>query len=367
MRASAVLLLAAASILAQNPPANALLRRALEAHQRGDLAGAIRDYRQVLEANPGLTQVRLNLGAALGDLGRLDEAITVFEAAPAADRGNPDLLRSLALAYYRKDDFAAALRVLEKLNAADPRTVAMLADCYLRTGAPAKAIVLIESATRAHPDDPGLTYQLGAALIRAGRAPESLEPLERAGRTTNNSEALLLAGATALGLGQFQRARDDLEAAIRINPNVPGAWTFTGLARDRVSDEEGAKEAFRKALEANPRDFEANLHLGAILYRERELAAAKPYLERAREIQPSSNLALYALALVRAGTGEIERAVAELEAVVRAAPAWLEPHVKLASLYFRLRRQQDGKREQETIEKLKSEHRDEKVPLPELE
>jgi tetratricopeptide (TPR) repeat protein len=243
----------------------------------------------------------------------------------------------------------------------------MLADCYLRSGTAVKAIEVLEPAASQHPDDSNLHYQLGMARIRASRAKDALDPLERAGKLGRNAEAYLLAGATALDLGQFQRARNDLESAIRLNPKLPGAWTWTGMARDRVSDEEGAKQAYRSALQMDGGDFEANLHLGAILYREREIQAAKPYLERALAIQPTSNLALYAMALVHSAAGEMDQSVRELEAVTRAAPEWVEPHVKLASNYFRLRRDAEGRREQEMIDRLRSEHRDQNVPLPELQ
>jgi tetratricopeptide (TPR) repeat protein len=343
---------------------------ALAAHEQRRFVQAAADYRLVLEKRPDLTQARLNLAAALGELGPLDDAIAVLEAAPARDRAKPEVQKNLALAYYRKGDLTAAARELEILNAARPGDVpvtSMLADCYLRLRTPAKALAVLEPAARRNPNSADLNYQLGMALIRTGRAKEGLDPLEKSGRLANNADAYLLAGATALDVAQFQRARDNLEQAVRLNPKIPGAWTWTGMARDRVSDEDGAKEAFRRALDQNPSDFEANLHLGAILYRERELEGARPYLERALAIQPSSSLAVYALALVRSALGETDEAVKALEAVVQAAPDWVEPHVKLASLYFRLHRQAEGQRQQELVEKLRSERRGQSVPLPELE
>ena len=52
--------------------------------------------------------------------------------------------------------------------------------------------------------------------------------------------------------------------------------------------------------------------------------------------------------------------------VTKAEPDWLEPHVKLASLYFRLHREAEARREEEIVEKLRSEHREKAVPLPEM-
>jgi tetratricopeptide (TPR) repeat protein len=359
---SAVGLIACVSIaLAQPANVDELLRRGIAAHQRRDFTEAAKAYRLALEKRPDLIQARINLAAVLAETGHLDETIALLK--PASDK--PGVRRNLALAYYRADDLLAAIGEFEKLNPSersDPQTVSLLADCYLRAGVPGKALAILESAVQAHPGEPRLQYQLGMARIRTGDPKNSLGLLESAG-TAGSAEAYLLAGATAMDVGQFQRARDDLEKALRLDPKIPGVWTWTGMARDRVSDEEGAKEAYRAALKFDPRDFEANLHLGAILYRERDLAAAKPFIERALALQPGSALALYATALVRAASGEVEPAVQDLEKVTRAEPDWLEPHVKLASLYYRLRRENDARREEEVIAMLRNEHREKALPL----
>jgi Flp pilus assembly protein TadD len=278
--------------------------------------------------------------------------------------------RNNALTYYRQQNLPAAIRELEALHAAVPddlAAVAMLADCYTRSGQADKALSLLRPIANAHPRDAAVKYQLGSALIRAGKPEEALDPLEQAGKLAKSADALLLAGATALGLGQFQRAHADLEEALRLNSATPGVWTWAGMARDRVSDEDGAKDAFRKALTADPNDFEAVFHLGAILYRERDIESARPLLEHAVALQPSSPLARYALALVRSAGGDTETAVHELEAVIAMAPNWPEPHVKLASLYFRLRRKADGEREQQIVETLRAEHREKRLEMPALD
>ena len=365
MRFAGCVLVCIWTAAAQQPNIDEALRRAIAAQQRRDFAEAARGYRLVLEKRPEQIEARVNLAAVLAETGRLDEAIAVLE--PAADK--PGVRKNLALAYYRKDDLAAAIREFEKLNAAERanvQIVSVMVDCYLRSGVPEKALGLIEPAAKQHPSDARVQYQLGVARIRTGAGKSALDPLERAGKTGRSAEAYLLAGATALELGEYQRARDDLENAVRIDPKIPGAWTWTGMARDRVSDEEGAKQAYRTALELDPRDFEANLHFGAILYRERDLTTAKALLENALKLQPGSNLAVYAMALVRAATGETERSVADLQAVTKAEPDWLEPHVKRASLYFRLYRDAEARREEEIVEKLRSEHREKVVPLPEM-
>src|SRR5690348_3491693 len=115
MRWIGCLLLFATTVCAQQAATAELARRAVDAHKRGDLAAAVRDYRELLDGQPQLTKVRTNLAAALSDMGRLDDAIQVLEATPADQRATEDIRRALALAYYQKQNFPSAAHELEKL------------------------------------------------------------------------------------------------------------------------------------------------------------------------------------------------------------------------------------------------------------
>src|SRR5205807_2447584 len=147
-----------------------------------------------------------------------------------------------------------------------------------------------------HPDLTEARINLAAVLTETDRLDEAIAVLQPASGKPNVRRILALAyyrkGDLPAAIREFEslgaaeRADADLESAVRIDPKLPGAWTWTGMARDGMSDEEGAKQAYRNALELDPGDFEANLHLGAIFYREREMAAARPFLERALRTQP---------------------------------------------------------------------------------
>ena len=50
-----------------------------------------------------------------------------------------------------------------------------------------------------------------------------------------------------------------------------------------------------------------------------------------------------------------DRACATLEKVVKQSPQFLEAHVSLAQVYYRLKRKADGDRERAIVQKLKAE------------
>ena len=82
---------------------------------------------------------------------------------------------------------------------------------------------------------------------------------------------------------------------------------------------------------------------------------SKTYLDKALELNPKSSMARYESAMWKSTSGQIETAAAELERLEAADPQWLEPHVELAALYYRLHRPADGARERQIVDKLRAE------------
>ncbi len=352
-----VALLAAGAAWAQSSNPEQLFRDAVAAQQRGDDALAVRKYQELLKRYPDSLEVRANLGAALAKLNRFDEAIEQYRAV-LAKKDNPGLRLNLALAYYKKGAWRDAAQQLDTLWAAQPddaRVATLLAECYAGLGQDEKAIAILKPVETAHPDDLAVAWLLGSALIRAGHRREGLDRVDRVAREGNRPEAYLLAGRTALQMNEFERARDYAAAAARLNPRLPGVDTLRGTVLTYLGDTEGAAAALRRAVEADPKDFEAQLGLGAVLHTKRDLDEARQHLQRALQLKPDSNVARYEWARLERTEGNVEAAMQDFEKVVHRDPAWAQPHVELAALYFRLNRQEDGERERAIFDRLTAE------------
>ena len=351
------LIVAASAAYAQSSGPEQLFRDAVAAQQHGDDALAIRKYRELLKSYPDAVEVRANLGAALSKLGRYDEAIEQYRAV-LAKKDNPGLRLNLALAYYKKGALREAVQQLDTLRGAQPgdaRVATLLADCYTRLGQDEQAIMVLKPVEAAHPDDLAVAWLLGSALIRTGHQRDGLDRVDRVARQGNNPEAYLLAGQTALKMNEFERARDYADAALRLNPRLPGAQTLRGTVLSYLGDLQSAVAALQKAVQADPNDFDAQVALGAVLHTERDLDGARQHLERALQLKPDSNLARYEWARLERTEGHVEAAVKDFERVVHDDPNWAQPHVELAALYFRLNRQEDGDRERAVFDRLTAE------------
>ncbi len=352
MHAALVLLLfSAAPAVAQQPDAG-LLQHALQAQQRGDNQVAIHDYLEVLKAHPEMAEVRANLGVVLVHAGRLDEAIAQYRLALRAMPGNAAIRKNLALAYFKNNDFQDARTAFEAVHKAEPenaQSAILLGECEVRLGQPADAAAMLAPLEAANASNTDFEYVLGTALVETGKRKEGATRLDTVAHATGSADTYLLAGSTWMDLNQFARARTDLETALRLNPNLPRINILAGMARDLVGDADAAEPLLREGLRRNPNDFDGNLYLGAILYKRRSMAEAKGYLDRAVQLQPANPTAGYEMAMWDSTSGDYAGAAKILEALVKSSPDWLQPHIELANVYYRLHRPEDGAKERAIV------------------
>jgi len=339
----------------QETSTDQLLSRAVDEQQKGDFPDAIRDYKAVLAVRPAVLAARVNLGAALAHTGQLDAAIEQYQAALVLAPQLGSVHLDLGLAYSRKGDLPEALEQYEAAHRASPREVRiaiLLGDAQARSDKAADAIALLTPLEPANTANPDFEYALGEALIRSGHPRDGAARVEKSAAMTNSADAWMLAGSTLLGLNEFAQARRDLDNAMRLDPSLPGIATLDGTARDKDGDAKAAEPVFREALQHNSNDFDANLYLGAILYQQRNMDEAKKYLDKALELKPESTMARYESAMWKSTSGDYQAAADQLEKLVADDPNWLEPHVELATIYYRLHRPADGARERQIVDKL---------------
>jgi tetratricopeptide (TPR) repeat protein len=216
-------------------------------------------------------------------------------------------------------------------------------------------VKLLEPVAAARPDDLAVAYLLGTALLRDGHVPEGQKLLDRILRNGDSAEARLLLGTAHFGMGAFADALKEFQKAVDLNPKLPSANGYLGRALMATGDTAGAAAAFRRELGQNPNDFDSNLNLAVILKQDQDYENAKRHLERALRVRPGDVRILYQQGTIQLAEGQPEQARATLEEVVKETPNFVEAHVSLATVYYRLRRKADGDRERAIVEKLNQE------------
>jgi len=350
-------LLATAVAAAQQPTARELFNRALLDEQRGNDAAAIQGYEQLLRLYPDNMAVRANLGVALAHEGHYNEAIAQYQQVLAVAPHDYGLLTDLGLAYFKKTDYSDAMReftAAAQIKPPDAQRAIVMGQCEIKLGhasAAADMLLPLEPANSANPD---FEYVLGTAMIHSGHQLDGVSRLENAGTLARSGQDWMEAGTTLMDLNRFTHAVTDLETALGLNRELPEIYTRLGMAKDMTGDAAGAEPLLRQALERDPNDFNANLYLGSILYKQRDMANAKGYLDRALKLSPQSPTALYEVALWESTSSHFDIAAKDLEDLEKSYPNWLQPHVELAVVYYRLKRPADGMKERDIVASLEA-------------
>jgi tetratricopeptide (TPR) repeat protein len=342
----------------QPPAAEAILRHAVELHQAGDVEGAIREYRSYLKQAPANAMARSNLGAALARAGRYDEAIAEYRQALKQQPDNLPVRLNLGLAYYKAAEISQAATEIAKVVGKQPenrQATLLLADCDLRLGENKKVIELLSPIEKESPDDKAVIYLLGTALIRDEQTARGQLLVDRILRDGDSAEARLLLGATKMNVRDFAGALEDLKKSVELNPSLPDVYSYYGMALAATGDTPGAAVAFQKELESNPNDFDANLQLGVLRKQEQNYEDARRCFERALGVRPGHAAVRYQLATLDLLAGDTGAARVKLEQLTKEAPQFVEAHVSLATVYYRLQRKQDGDRERAIVLKLNAE------------
>ncbi|CAA7619872.1 tetratricopeptide repeat protein [Magnetospirillum sp. SS-4] len=157
-----------------------LLATALEAHQRGDAAGALEAGRQLAALMPAEAFPLHFQGEVLAGLGRLPEALEAFARAAELAPAEPSHRRALALVAMSAGHPGLAARHLGALAAPEPADMANLADALAAAGDAESAVAAYGRLLELRPDSVDVLVALSGQLIALGRHAEAVAALDRA-------------------------------------------------------------------------------------------------------------------------------------------------------------------------------------------
>lgn len=206
-----------------------------------------------------------NLGTALLDLKRYDEAIARHDRAIAM---RPDY----ASAYNSR---GAALRAAGRLD---------------------EAIASYRKALELKPDFASASYNLANAQLEQGKAGDSVESFRR---------------------------------SLAANPNSVETHNNLGIALANRGDLAGAMSEFRAALAIDERSVHAHRNLGNMLVDSGRRAEGLAHLERAVEIAPGEPEAIYDIGTILLQEESFRAAAARFQAALKIKPDWAEAHNNL--------------------------------------
>lgn len=292
--------------------------RALDSLGRREEAAAA--LAQALRLGPGNVQYALSFGNVAYALGRWNDAIGAFQSAGAPDRGAFVATCNLGIALVQAGRIEEASKLyraaLEPLRSTSPDTPTSfaIARAFANFGAIQtrmqswdEAASAYETAVRLDDKVPGAAYNRAYLLYRAGEREKSYELYVRA---LELDPALPLAH---LHLAEIDLRRGDAAgAAERLERGsayfdetlARDVFLLTGQAYRQLGDLDRAASAYRSALEREPGDLPTLASLAALLRTRGELGEARTLLEEAQKRFPGEATLLLELAALARAEGK---------------------------------------------------------------
>jgi protein O-mannosyl-transferase len=210
-----------------------------------------------------------NLGRALYDLGRQEDAMVHFRQALQINPRYAAAQNDLGLALFQmgqRDEGIIHLRQASQINPQDAKIHDHLGNALLSLGRTDEAIIQFRQALQINPKDADAENDLGFALFQIGQKDEAITHLRQAlqinpqdGKRENN-----------LGFALFQSGQQDeaivhFQRVLQISPDDANARGILGRALLQAGREGEAIVQFQEALQINPRQPEIQNTLAWVL------------------------------------------------------------------------------------------------------
>ena len=212
--------------------------------------------------------VALN-GELLREEGRPAEAAEAFMKAIEQGMETSDVYVNLGLALEdmnRGDEAAQALHTANRLDDGDAAACFHLGNFYRNRGNKELAEEFFARAVSLRPDLAEAHNNLGLLLQEHGEAARAAECFQNALSNDPDLDAAHTnLGSSRLRQGWMEGAIDSFRRAIDINPQSAEAWNNLGNVYFRLHRLEEAEAAYRRSLDIKPSYVEADLNLGILL------------------------------------------------------------------------------------------------------
>ncbi len=229
----------------QDPSLPDLLEQAGRDFEKGRYEDALECAREATRVDGTSVAAHHFRGAALAELGHIEEARTAYARAMALDPDDPEVLRSAADLHVRRlgsrDDLELALQYVKRAmpRAQRSRDKALLKELFLL-----QAMAL---------DDLG---RPGDALVAANKALEN-DPKDQESRREK--------GVALFELCRFDQARVELS---KLAAEEPDAWAehYLGLIAERANDDVAAAAHFARAQKLDPDAFKPTAQISRSVF-----------------------------------------------------------------------------------------------------
>ncbi len=292
--------------------------------RNSDYRSTLSLWQDTVEKRPDNPRAHHNLGVALAQAGRTDEARDAYRRAISLQPNHAFAHFNLGALLAQDGNFAEALEhfracVLAAPDYADARLA--LAETLRRSGRQDEAQAQLQAVAALAPDSPQVGVAVAASLVEQGRVSEGIARL----REVLRREPAFWDAHYQLGLAlEKDGRRREADAAFRealISSDDPGRVHLAmGNNLRAAGDMRAAENAYRDAVRLAPRMAEAHYALGNLLARKSAFAEAIQALREAIALDPAHIEARNNLGNCLLMTGNISEAIVCYDEVLKRRP-----------------------------------------------
>jgi tetratricopeptide (TPR) repeat protein len=190
--------------------------------EAGRMEEAIAALTEAIRIEPADPKSHANLGAALASVGRLDAAVVALSRAARLEPDNPDVLNNYGIVLKdvgRLEEAIAALSEAVRIEPGHARAWYNLGRAWLVAGVQTEAVAALEQAIQIKPDYDNAFIELAGALNRQGRWNDAFGLLtSNLPRLADRPDARFTLGAAAHCLGDLTTSSRELAILRRLDP-----------------------------------------------------------------------------------------------------------------------------------------------------
>ncbi len=293
-------------------------------------------WQQTTERRPENARAWNNLGLALHQAGRDQEAATAYERALALNPQHAFAhanLASVAIASGRWSEAETHLRAALSAAPANQDARVNLGHVLTQLGRAEEALTEYNQVLAADPAAHDARTNRAALLLQQGRTSEALSELRQVvAKSPTLAPAHYHLAMAHERNGQWADAESSLREAMRLRSDWPEALLAWGNLQARQGRLDVAASAFAQALQLQPELVEAWYARGNLAARQERYADAMQDYQRALMLAPSHLGARANLANCQLATGQYDAAIAGYEALLSEHPedATLQRNLSLA-------------------------------------
>ncbi len=299
-------------------------------------------WRRALQDCPRVALIRNNLGLALIETGRDDEAIEQFKIGIKLDSGFGAIYNNLGRLYFERQEFTSATAALKSavaLNSYDKSALKNLGDLYAAQEQLDLAQSYYARAIHVNPEFIAGYIGLGNSLNQRGKLSEAAHVYDQAlAIDPRSAELYFNLGIVREKEGKLEKAISCYRQAINYRLGFPDAHYNLGNLYHSQGALAKAESSYLSALEFDNGKVEAIINLGNLYLEANRLDLAEQYYRRAITVSATKYPAVhYNLGVILSQKNNLTGALTLFQTTQRLKPDYAPAHLKASQICFQLK------------------------------